>query len=162
MPTSSRYLRRTVLAFAVMVALAAGAFIAADVARHDTGAGSPAGTVRDFLITAVTDRDGTDACTYLTADAVRELAFAEPDTECPTALAPAHLTLGGEALADGASVKGLAYHVRQSGGRAWVTVSAHGATHTFTLRRATAEERAEFDPPDTPWRIDTGVDALVA
>jgi hypothetical protein len=39
-----------------------------------------------------------------------------------------------------------------------VTVSAGGASLTFGLHRATATELAEFQPPPTGWRIDSGVE----
>jgi hypothetical protein len=114
------------------------------------------------LITAVVDGNSVDACGYLTPRAVAAFREVEPRfTTCDEALTRARLVLGGEDIDDEAAVKGLAYRVERRGGRAWVTVSAHGAALTFGLRRASSQERGEFDPPRTSWRIDAGLDPLL-
>ena len=157
-----RAVRRTVLALGAAVAIAASAFALAVAGGHDIDAGSPEDTVRDFLVTAVVDGDGVDACGYLTPRAVLALRTVEPrDTTCHEALTRARLELGGDSVDDEAAVKGLSYRVERRGERAWVTVSARGAARTFALRRASRQERLEPDPPPTPWRIDAGVDPLV-
>lgn len=158
-----RAVRRTALVVAATAVLAVSAVALGTALGRDTGAGSPAGTVRDFLIVAAVDRNSVVACRYLTAHAVRRVDNVElPHTPCEIALSAARLRLGGRLVEQESAVKGLAYRVEQRGTRAVVTVSADdGAALTFGLRRATATERDEFQAPPTPWRIDSGVERLV-
>jgi hypothetical protein len=157
-----RAVRQTVLLMAGTAALAVSAVAFGTALDRDTGAASPAGTVRGFLIEAAIQNNGVVACRYLTPEAVRSLAAAEPpDTSCESALWSARLMMGGRLIDQESAVKGLSYRVEQRGERARVTVSGNGAARTFTLRRATASELDDFRPPPTPWRIDSGVDGLL-
>lgn len=157
-----RAVRRTFLAFAATMAIALGCIAFAVAGPTDRGSESPEDTVRGFLITAVVDGNGVDACGYLTPRAIRAFRRIEPPfTTCDEALTRARLVLGGDDVEDEAAVKGLSYRVVRRGGRAWVTVSAHGSARTFGLRRASPQERLEFDPPSTSWRIDAGLGPLL-
>lgn len=157
-----RAVRRAVLILGATAAIAVGAVALAAAVAHDTGSGTPEHTVRDFLIDAVVDSDGFGACRYVTRHALVEVHAVEPPgTSCEAALSSARLTLGGEIVDREAAVKRLSYHVERRDGRAWVTVGADGAARTFVLRRGSRRELAEFEAPPTPWRIDSGVDALV-
>jgi hypothetical protein len=157
-----RAVRRAVLGFAAVAVIAVGAFLGARAVARNLDPGTPASTVRDFLITTVADRDGVDACRYLTPHATRQVAADEPrDTPCPAALEFARLTLGRGTVRLESTIKGLSYRVEKRGDRSQVTVEADGAARTFELRKATASELAEFEAPPTPWRIDSGVVALV-
>jgi hypothetical protein len=157
-----RAVRATLLGFAVTVLVAVAALLGARAAARDLDPGSPGGTVRDFLVTAVAESNGVGACTYLTAHAIRQVAAVEPPhTGCHAALTSAGLTLGSRTVGLESTIKGLTYHVEQRGDRASVTIEDDGATHTFALRRATPSERREFMPPATSWRIDSGVAPLV-
>jgi hypothetical protein len=124
---------------------------------------SPDGTVRDFLINATVDNYGYGACTFLTRRARLEVSADEPvDMSCRDAFASAGLYLGSEDVNSEKKVKGLEYRVDRDGDdRARVTVSAHGAALTFVLRKGDPEELGELRAPDTPWRIDSGVDAVL-
>jgi hypothetical protein len=156
-------MRRTLLVLAAAAVLAVSAFALAAAKTGGAAAASPEGTVRGFLIEAVVNRGGVRACRYLTGGAVRALAAVEPpDTSCEVALSSARLTLGDERPNQESSIKRLAYSVEQRGARTWVTVSADGAAQTFGLRKSSARELTEFQPPPTPWRIDSGVDVLVS
>jgi hypothetical protein len=158
-----RAVRRTALVIAATAVLAMSAVALGTALGRDTRAGSPTGTVRDFLIVAAVDRNSVVACRYLTAHAVRRVENVEPPhTSCEIALSAARLRLGGRVIDQESAVKGLTYRVEQRGTRAGVTVSADdGAALTFGLRRATATERDEFQAPTTLWRIDSGVERLV-
>ena len=157
-------LRRTLIGFAATAVIAVGAFTGAAAFTHDDGSGTPEHTVRDFLVDAVADHDGFDACTYATGRAVQEVAAAVPrGMSCEAAVdSYARLTLGGERIDTEAAVKALTYHAeRQADGSERVTVSEHGESRSFVLRRATRRELAEFSAPPTPWRIDSGLVELV-
>jgi hypothetical protein len=157
-----RAVRQTALLMAGTAALAVSAVALGTAIGRDTGAGSPAGTVRAFLTEAAIENNGVAACRYLTSDAVRRLAAVEPrDTSCENALRSARLTLGGRLIEQESALKALDYRVEQSGERARVTVSGNGAARSFTVRRATASELDEFQPPPTRWRVDGGVNALL-
>jgi hypothetical protein len=146
-----RALRRTVLAFA---AVAASTFAITTAVGQDTNPGTPADTVRDFLIDAVAEDDGFGACRYLTGHEMHAVRMLEPrGTSCEAALSTARLG----SVDPESAIKHLAYHVEQRRDRARVTV----AGHTFELRPATRRELTEFMAPPTPWRIDSGAAALV-
>ena len=55
-----------VVATAVLAVCAAAV---ASVVSHDDGSGTPAHTVRDFLLAALSRNDGLRACPYLTGEA---------------------------------------------------------------------------------------------
>ena len=157
-------LRRTLLLFGVTAATAVAAFAGAAAFTHDDGSGTPEHTVRDFLVAAVAERNGSVACGYLTRRTLREVRAAEPrGMSCVTALAASpHLTLGRESVDTEAEVKALTYRAeREAGGRSRVTVSADGDSRTFVLRRATRRELVEYAAPPTPWRIDSGIRGLL-
>jgi|tagenome__1003787_1003787.scaffolds.fasta_scaffold20414154_2 hypothetical protein len=170
MPTTSpatrgrRLVRRTLLVFAATVAVAGGAFAVAATDAHDHGFGSPDETVRNFLLATAVDGNSVQGCTYLTPRAVRAFRTLEPPhTTCDEALTRVRLVLGGESIDDEAAVKGLSYHVVQGPGRARVSVSAHGSSLSFGLRRATPEDEVAVPDPDrASWRIDSGLDALLS
>jgi hypothetical protein len=148
------------LAVAALAALIAGGS-AIGWTRYES-ASTPQDTVRGFLVAAVVDQDTVTACKYLTAHARAEIAALEPrDTPCEQGLMNASLTLGRDTVTTEAAVKRLHYNAQVRSGRGRVTVRAHGATQTFTLRK---EPDASFAGPGPkgPWRIDTGVGALVA
>ena len=158
-------LRRTLLMFGAIVALAVCAVVVASAVTHDDDSPSPQHTVRDFLIDAVVRHDGMDACAYATQRSLDQLSAAEPrGMSCVTAIASgAQLTLGGERIDTEAAVKALRYRVEnEANGRAQVTVSARGASRSFVLRRGTRRELVVFSAPPTPWRIDSGFERLVA
>jgi hypothetical protein len=159
--TDRRAVRRTAIVLAIALLLVASAVAYGTVRGRDTHAGSPVGTVRSFLIVTAIDHNGVVGCRYLTVEESHRLQVAQPaHPSCAIALTARRLTLGGRTLDDEAAVKRLTYRSRQSGDRATVTVSGNGGSITFGLRRATASERAEFQPPATDWRIDSGVDGL--
>ena len=145
-------------AFVIVVIFALGTFLTADALGRENESGTPAHTVRDYLVVAVVDHDGVDACRYLTPHATRQvIAVQPPGTTCSLALSSARLVLGRDHVRDEAAVKELAYNVRVRGDRAWVRVSADGAARTFVLRKAPASRLAGYDLPHSPWRIESGV-----
>jgi hypothetical protein len=157
-----RATRRALVGLVVMLVAAVGAFLGARAVARDDGAGTPAHTVRDFLVKAVAEDDGVGACRFLTDRAVREVAAVEPrDTPCQAALAFARLTLGSRDVRLESTIKGLSYAVAQRGATARVTVGYHGGGRTFVLRMATHQELLELGAPPTPWRIDAGVAPLL-
>lgn len=158
-------LRRTTVLFGVTAAIAVAALAGAATFTHDDGSGSPEHTVRDFLVSAVAEHDGFQACRYVTRRTLLEVHAAEPSgMSCEAALsADARLTLGRDTVDTEAAVKALSYRAEpEAGGHMRVTVSAHGDSRTFVLRRGTRRELGEFEAPHTPWRIDAGVAALLA
>jgi hypothetical protein len=158
-------LRRTLVLVGMTAAFAVAAFASAATFTHDDGSGTPEHTVRDFLVSAVVDHDGMDACAFASSRSLQRLEAPTPGgMSCVTAVADhAQLTLGGEPIATEAAVKALTYRAeRQADGGERVTVSGHGDSRSFLLRRATRSERVEFDAPPTPWRIDAGVTGLLA
>jgi hypothetical protein len=157
-------LRRTLIAFAATAVLLVCAVAVAAEVTHDNDSPSPAHTVRDFLLAAVTRHDGLRACRYVTSQALVHIHAIEPrGMSCEAAVAiHAHLDLGGDRIDTEAAVKALDYRTApEAGGRERVTVSKGGASLSFVLRRATQRERVEYLDPPTPWRIDAGLDALV-
>jgi hypothetical protein len=151
------------LTLGTAIAFAIAALAVAAAVTHDNHAGTPQHTVRDFLLSAVVDRDGLDSCPYLTDRALRRVRAAEPrGMSCVTALAAARLVLGGRRIDDDAEVKALSYRTLPDGAEVRVTISAGGASRTFVLRRATRSEANAFKAPATPWRIDSGVLGLLA
>jgi hypothetical protein len=165
--TAPAIARRAVRRAAILAALAAllavgGVALGRSLAPNDAEA-SPAGTVRAFLTDAVIERNGVVACRYLTPAARQRVeATTSPKPSCSIALMFARLRLGGRSIAQESAVKQLDYRVEEHGGRARVTVAAGAAGESFGLRRATADELREFQAPPTHWRIDSGVDRLVA
>jgi hypothetical protein len=156
-----RAVRHTALFMAATAVLAVSAVALGTAIGRDSDAGSPASTVRAFLIDAAVEHNGVVACRYLTPHALRRVLDVEPPhSSCETSLSFRRLTLGGRLIDQESAVKALKYRVEQRGGRARVTVSGDGAAHSFGLRRATATELDEFQRPPTPWRIDSGVDGL--
>jgi hypothetical protein len=157
-------LRKTLLVFIAAAALLVSAAAVAAQVTHDDDSPSPAHTVRDFLLAAVTRHDGLRACRYVTSQALVHLHAIEPrGMSCEAAVAVyARLDLGGDGVDTEAAVKALDYRTQaEAGGRERVTVSSHGGSLSFVLRRATQPERVEYLDPPTPWRIDAGLDALV-
>ena len=157
--------RRTLIAFGATAAIAVCAVAVASVVTHDDDSPSPQNAVRDFLVDAVVDHDGMDACAYASSRSLQRLQAAVPrGMSCVTAVADdAELTLGGERIATEAAVKALTYRAeRQADGGERVTVSGHGDGRSFLLRRATQNERVVFEAPHTPWRIDAGFVELIA
>jgi hypothetical protein len=153
-------LRWTLLLFGATAAIAAGAFAVAAATTHDDRSGTPEHAVRDFLINAVAEHDGLDACRYVTARSLLELRAADPPgMSCEAAVSSnAHLTLGGERVDTEAEVKALTYGAEpEPDDRMRVTVSARGRSRTFVLQPATQRELVEYDRPPTPWRIDSGL-----
>jgi hypothetical protein len=156
-----RAVRRGAIVVAIFLLLAASAVAFGAAHSRDDHAGSPIGTVRSFLIDTAIDHNGVFGCRYLTVGASRRLQDAQsPHPSCEIALWHRQLRLGGRTIDDEAAVKALSYRAEQHGADARVTVSADGASLTFGLHRATAGERAEFQPPPTGWRIDSGVEGL--
>jgi hypothetical protein len=157
-----RAVRTALTALAATAIVAVAAFLGARAVARDVDTGTPAHTVRDFLVTALAERNGVHACAFLTPRAEAEIAAAEPrDTPCEAAMEFARLSLGSRTVRLESTIKGLSYRAEQRGARAWVTVSSGGAQRTFALRRATRRELVEFQAPPTDWRIDSGAAALV-
>lgn len=158
-----RAVRRTSTLPALAAVLAVGtAVIGIAVGKGDAEA-TPAGTVRAFLTSAVIENNGVVACRYLTAYASGRVEEpAAPDAGCHITLSSARLRLGGRSIAAESDLKQLDYRVEQRGAHARVTVATGGAALTFGVRKATAAELREFRAPPTPWRIDSGIDRLVA
>jgi hypothetical protein len=156
-------LRRTLILFVATAVLAVCAAAVASTVTHDDNSPTPEHTVRDFLVAAVAQRAGIDACPYLTPEALAHVEAVEPrGMSCVTAVpTSAHLDLGGKSIHTEAAVKALTYRAEpQAGGRVQVTVSAGGDSRTFVLRRATQPELVEFSAPPTPWRVDEGAVSL--
>jgi hypothetical protein len=160
MPTPSRL----VVVAIVAVSLAALTFVVLIIRwNRDSPIATPEGTVRSFLIWGVVDHNGFEACRYLTRAAVLEshaLGYAQ-DADCQAMFDTASLRLGSVQIAEESQVKRLSYRVSQKDRHAEVTVTGDGASRMFLLRRGTAEELDEFNEPPTPWRIDSGVSALL-
>jgi hypothetical protein len=141
-----------VVVVAVPVAIAVG---------RNMGAGTPASTVRGFLVDTL-DADGFGACQYLSPNGVLEVrAMAPPNTDCEAVLPWARFQLGTHAVDRESQVKALHYAVRESRSRATVTVSLDGVSRTVQLRRATATELDAYLAPPTPWRLDSGLTTLL-
>jgi hypothetical protein len=158
-------LRKTLLLFVAVAALAVCAAAVAATVTHEDDSPSPEHTVRDFLLAAVSRHDGLDACRYLTGQALAHVHAIEPrGMSCEAVVSDyAHLELGGDRVDTEAAVKALDYRTEpEPGGRERVTASAGGHSLSFVLRRATQRELVEYAKPPTPWRIDAGLDALVA
>jgi hypothetical protein len=158
-------LRKTLLLFGVTAATAVAAFAVAGATTHDDGSGTPEHTVRDFLVSAVAEHNGFQACRYVTRRSLLALQASDPrGMSCEAALSSyARLTLGDEHVDSEAQVKALDYRVAdEADGRVRVTVSAHGDSRTFVLRPATRRELVEYRAPATSWRIDSGLDGLLA
>jgi hypothetical protein len=112
-------LRRTLVLFDATAAIAVGAIVVASVVTHGDDSPSPQHTVRDFLLDAVVDHDGMDACAYASSRSLQRLQATAPrGMSCVTAVADhAELTLGGERIATEAAVKALTYRAeRQADG----------------------------------------------
>jgi hypothetical protein len=157
-------LRNTLLAFVATAALLVCAVTIAAEVTHNDDSPSPDHTVRDFLLAAVARHDGLRACRYVTRQALVHVHAIEPrGMSCEAAVSDyAHLNLGGDRVDAEAAVKALDYRAEaEPRGRERVTVSAHGESRSFVLRRATQRELVEYLRPPTPWRIDAGLDALV-
>jgi hypothetical protein len=154
-------MRGTIATFSAVAVVTVAVAAAVVTMARDSGAPTPEGTVRDFLVAAVVEHNGVFACTYLTPRAAREISAVEPrDTPCEVALDDSRLTLGPDVVHDEAAIKRLSYRQERRGGLARVTVGAGGAARTFSLRKTTAQ--APLGPAhDTPWRIDSGAAALV-
>jgi len=153
--------RLALLMFTLAALVAIVTVPAAIAVSRDSHAGTPAGTVRGFLVDTL-DSDGFGACQYLGPSGVRAVrAMAQPNTDCEAVLPWARLRLGPDDVDTEAAVKALGFDVRESATRATVTVTAAGASHTFELRRATSAELDAYGAPPTPWRIDGGVATLL-
>jgi hypothetical protein len=130
---------------------------------HSAEVARPAGTVESFLIAAAVDHDGFTACSYLSVHARDEARALAPfaDASCEATMSLARLRLGNELVQQESQVKALRYAVRRSGRRAQVGVAGDGGATTFVLTGATTAELQEFRAPPTPWRIDSGIAALL-
>ena len=165
MPTPSRQVSRLVIVAIVAISLAALYTFIVLIIRwnRDSPVATPEDTVKSFLIWGVVDHNGFEACRYLTRAAVLEshaLGYAQ-DADCQAMFDTASLRLGSVQIGEESQVKRLSYRVSQQDRRAEVTITGDGASRVFLLRRGTAEELGEFDEPPTPWRIDSGVSALL-
>ncbi len=151
--------------FGTTAVIVVGAFAVAAAMTHDDGSGSPEHAVRDFLVSAVAEHNGFQACLYLTRGSQLAVEAGAPrDMSCEATLSTyARLVLGGEHVNSEAAVKALTYRVEpEPGGRERVTVSAHGVSRSFLLRQGTQAELGEFQAPSTQWRIASGVGGLLA
>jgi hypothetical protein len=150
----------------VLVALAAlivvGCVALGTAHGRENREATPAGTVRAYLTDAVIDRNGVEACKFLTPAARQRLEdLTTPHPSCAIALSSARLRAGGQSVRQESALKELDYRGEEHGTRAWVSVGTGTARQTFGLRRATPGELREFTPPPTHWRIDSGVDGLL-
>lgn len=161
--TAPRALRIGAVLVALTALLVVGSVTLGTALGREDREASPAGTVRAFLTEAVIDRNGVVACRYLTPRA-RQLVEATTSrgASCAIAMSASALRLGGRNIIQESSLKRLDYRVDERGGRAQVTVGRGAAAQSFSLRRATPAELREFQPPPTHWRIDSGVQDLVA
>ncbi|HWK30399.1 MAG TPA: hypothetical protein VNS09_27785 [Solirubrobacter sp.] len=140
--------------FALAIAAPANAIRWAQPSRVTT----PQATVRSFLMAAVVDQDGISACKYLTPNA--RVSFEGHDLSGPTCqvfFSGAGLQLGGLDVSSIRDLKQLKYTVAPD---RVVTVSHGGQSMAFRLVKATPVEANSFEPPRSPWRIDSSVAAL--
>lgn len=158
-PRPSPSLRRGVILLAAFgLAALVAVVLVVRWSRTETTA-TPSGTVKAFLLASVVDNNGFEACRYLDTATLREARSS--GASCESMLSGARLRLGPEQIDREAEVEQLTYRARLRDGRAAVTVTAHGTSRLFLLRRGDAEELEEFQAPPTPWRIDSGVAAVL-
>jgi hypothetical protein len=151
------------LAFAAIVAVAAGVTVViANASADDSqsgGAATAERTVREFLTDASLDQNGYAACGLLTSPEQARVARAAGHGQvCREALGAA-ATVGGVASPHG--LRDLNLHAVVHGTRAVVTASGAGQVVRFDLVRSTPADSAAFQPPDEPWRIASGAESLV-
>jgi hypothetical protein len=161
-PTApSRETNRTIVLALALVAVVAAVAVVLAVRKDDTPA--PQQTVEAFLIAALVDNNGVEACDYLTQRAILEARAVGHRLHdgCHSMFDEAQLTLGGVPVTQERQIKRLHYSVHEDDRHAQVTVSGDGGSFVLLLRHATAEQVGEFAPPGTPWRIYSGVAPLL-
>jgi hypothetical protein len=158
-----------VLALAATAALvAAGTGIASAAHHDDTRAQTPTAAVRDFLVAALVDNNGNAATNYLTPRARQEIAAREPaGSRASAAQLLSNLTLDGPrdtAITTEHAIDALSLRVtKDDDNHVRVTLQTAGGPRTLTVVNAFPHgDDADFNPPDTPWRIDAGIGALAS
>ena len=124
---------------------------------------TPADAVQQFLVNAVGDNNGREACRYLTAAEKAQVGLrGGSPVSCGNAFDTATLRLGGKTYGTERSVDhGLTYTTTPEGNVMLVRVSHGTASLDFGVVPATAVDCADFDAPATPWRIAAGATAIV-
>lgn len=122
--------------------------------------GTPQATVREFLNAAAVDRNGEQACDFLTVRGRLQVERTPARPTCTTFFAASGLSLGGLDVQSNRGLGELTYRVTGSGSTRRVTVSHDGQSIAFVLRPGTPPELGEFRAPPTPWRIASGCSGL--
>ncbi len=144
----------------VLVPLLLGGALALGACGAD--ADDPRVAVREFLVAAAVDHNGEAACSFMTGRARRqaERRVGEGVT-CQEAFDDAELSLDGTDAPTGRQIYDLPVEIRGDGSAREAIVRVDGRIRSFRLVRADPNEQAEFEPPDTEWRIDSGAAFLV-
>ncbi|MCK9250501.1 MAG: hypothetical protein M0P31_16190 [Solirubrobacteraceae bacterium] len=127
---------------------------------------APETAVRDFLSHAVSTGNGQRACDHLTAAGQQQVAGAAAKDEqdaavgCRIGMERSVLVVDGEFVDDLNEVKDLDYEAETEGHDATVTVSGEGLK-PITFRLKHDDALGNLYEPSTPWRIESGAEALV-
>jgi hypothetical protein len=123
----------------------------------------PTATVRQFLVEALVNRAGFQACRYVTPVEQGRVAGSDgAPLECSAAIDRATLQLGHLTLTTSRSIDhDLTMTSRTVPGGVVVRAAHGGQSHDFWLVPAAPSERTAFDAAPTSWRINGGVLSLV-
>jgi hypothetical protein len=152
------------LGVAAMAALVAAIVVPERAAAKPHGA-TPAtadATVEHFLTVGIVEDNAYLACQYLTPAAQQRVARVAGTPTCRAALTASPPSFAG--IQSDADVKALSMRATVRGGRATVVVTppaGRGGPATFGLRPATPRDYDAFQAPPDPWRIDSGVRAVL-
>ena len=123
----------------------------------------PTATVRQFLVAALVNRDGFQACSYLTPFEQGRVAGSDgAPLECSAAMNRARLQLGHLTLTTSRSIlHDVTMTTRKVPGGVVVRVAHDGHSHDFGLVPTSSTEPSAFGAAPTSWRINDGVQSLV-
>ena len=149
-------------AAAAVTVLVLAALLSACGRSGEPGGGyNPVAAVQDFVVDGVVDGNGFEACQYLTPAEKRAATRRADAGACPQAFDAARLNLGAHPPETESQVRHLAAHATVDGDRAYVRLQRGDLSVRFRLVKADAGEQEEFLPPNTEWRIASGVVALI-
>ena len=151
---------RAVSAVAALALLAAAVPFGVPAIARAGDDGASEATVRGYLTAAAIDGDGVAACRYLSQGTRAQFERASGQT-CETFFGSRTVMLGGRALDSNAQLAAARYAVTAAGPDRLVTMTYAGQRIRFRLEPATTAERQEYLAPPTPWRIASGVDAVL-